>query len=339
MTIYFFFFVYIFNGDDEPLQSDFLGDTIMQNDPHSWTDKQSENTRNIQINSDSIGLKVTIETKNLVLTSVGSSDVDNLYQLFSNKTLMGKYATGKTRDKDYCKKRLATWMERRKQGDIFHGLIVKMKHNDKFIGLVVLGHGDRPGVSEVAGLGLPDYWNQGYGKEAFGAMVTTLVPECIKRKMLLDGKPLCTIQATAREDNEASVKILTHYGFKKGVRCKAYDDNQSVRYSYSLQVAELQLSARLYYMTAFAWHRCCQSVQYVPRPIKQMLVDYTSLNEHQAQVVSQTLVVTGVAVASTALICSLRASVEIEIEEANGSCDLDLTGNLPNADPQNSITF
>lgn len=170
----------------------------------------------IQFFSDeNCGLSVTIHTKRLHIRSVEATEAeyDRYARLFGDQDVMTKFATGETTTRDAIKEKIkSVWRERWDTHDPYSGLAVFKKGTEDFVGHVVLGHGDHPGEAELAGLWNTDFWRQGYGFEAATAIVQEYAPATVQEGYLLNGKPLQTIFATARVDNEASCGLLEKIG-------------------------------------------------------------------------------------------------------------------------------
>lgn len=188
--------------------------------------------------SDTNKISVTVQTKRLRIQSVTKEDLPDYVALHSDPMVMEKYATGNTKDADYVEKRITTWTTRWNERDPFSGLCVRDKKTNEFIGHIVLGHGDRPGQSEIAFLFHKKFWNQGFGKEAVTAIIQDYAPELIRRGYLLEGKPLDEIVATSRQDNTAGVKILTQL---MGEAVKQEEKFGSLRNHYSLKMRNIEV--------------------------------------------------------------------------------------------------
>ncbi len=196
----------------------------------------SVSTTQIEFNSDDEGLFVTIDTERLHIRSVQakSADYDRYTLLFGDTAVMKTFATGVKKTAEETIERVNLWDRRWRNNDPYSGLAV---FRDKdFIGHVVLGHGDRPGESELAYLFHQKYWNQGYGTEAVTALVKEYAPMVAKDYQLGD-QPLKRIVATARPDNPASCKILEKVGMKK-----IGDEvtHGALRHHYAIDLADLQ---------------------------------------------------------------------------------------------------
>jgi RimJ/RimL family protein N-acetyltransferase len=153
-------------------------------------------------------LNVSISTPRLNINSVKPEDAKFYHDaLYSDPKVMQRFATGETKDMGYVSKRIASWTKRWQDGDPFSSLAVRLK-DGTFIGQVVLGHGDQPGTAEIAYLIRKDHWKKGYGTEAVSAVCTELAPLLSADRFEVDGQAFRLIEATARPDNPASVKIL-----------------------------------------------------------------------------------------------------------------------------------
>ncbi len=156
-------------------------------------------------------LSVKIETKHLRLRSVKPNDLERYAKLLRDSKVMEKYGTGNLQKKADVRKRIDSYVKRWSENDPYSGFAVFDKRN-RFIGHVVLGHGDVSGVSELAYLFHRRFWHKGFGSEIASAMVKDYAPELIKRNYMLDHKRLTKITATSRQDNLWSCRILEKLG-------------------------------------------------------------------------------------------------------------------------------
>lgn len=116
--------------------------------------------------------------------------------------------------------------------------MISKKDTDEFVGHVILGHGDEPGQSELAGLSLKHHWRSGYGVQAGTAVVREYAPAIVMEGFLLDGKALERITATARTDNKGSVGCLEKYKMRKVSEEVKYG---ATRYNYQILLSELTI--------------------------------------------------------------------------------------------------
>ena len=181
-------------------------------------------------------LTVDFQTDRLRLRSVTSSegDLDDYVALFGDPDVMRKYAMGVTRTREEIAERInSEWVRRWHANDPYSGLAVSLKATSEFLGHAMVEHGDAPGQAELAYLFKKNCWCNGYGKEAAGALVNKYAPATIRAGYTLEGKVLETIEATARPDNPASVKIL------EGLRMHRISEIQkfgALRYLYAIDV-------------------------------------------------------------------------------------------------------
>lgn len=155
--------------------------------------------------------QIIIETPRLRMESVTSEHIKDYEGLYGNSQVMEKFAAGETKDATYVKKRIESWTKRWENGDPFSGLAIYEKESGEFLGHIILGHGGKPGESELAFLFLPKFWNQGYGKEAVAAVIEELAPKLASLGVTIDGGRFQEIVATARVDSIASNLILSHH--------------------------------------------------------------------------------------------------------------------------------
>ena len=71
-------------------------------------------------------------------------------------------------------------------------------------------------------------WGHGYGKEAVSSVIKEYAPELVKLGYQVNGKDFISVTATARADNEASVKILKSVGMRA--------TREEVRYGYNRHI-------------------------------------------------------------------------------------------------------
>lgn len=112
------------------------------------------------------------------------------------------------------------------------------------MGYVGAGHGNEEGESEIAGLGLPDYYAKGFGKEGAEALkeyvlALSLDPEkAIVNKGDEYASPIKRLHATAREDNIASQRIQEELGMHRG---KTTGEGKERRIHFTLSIEEIRL--------------------------------------------------------------------------------------------------
>lgn len=164
------------------------------------------------------GLSVKIETQRLLILSTKTTkeEVDQVASVFGDPEVMEKFATGTTRTREQIQARIDTsWGPRWKtQNDPYSGFSVFDKKTGAFMGVMVLGHGDFPGESEIAYLFHKKFWGQGYASEAVLALVQEYAPATLLEGYTLEGPPLNKIVASSRIDNPASTRILEKTGMQ-----------------------------------------------------------------------------------------------------------------------------
>lgn len=160
------------------------------------------------------GVSVTIATRNLNMRSVTKEDYNNFIALFGDAEVMSKFAIGKTKTRDETIALVDGWIQGWRDGDPYSGFAVFKNGTGEFLGYAILGHGNCPGEAELAGLGRREFWNQGYGKEVAAALVHEYALETVRGNYRLKGALLTKIVATARPDNETTIKIVEQIGME-----------------------------------------------------------------------------------------------------------------------------
>lgn len=193
--------------------------------------------------SEANGLKVTIDTERLHIRSVEAKeeDYDNYAALFGDQEVMCKYATGETKTREDIIERISNvWAQRWEHNEPYSGLAVFKKDSNEFIGHVILGHGDRPGESEIAYLFKKSHWGQGLGTEAVLAIVNEYAPATVLEGYNVENITLRRITATVRPDNLSSINILQKANMQKFGEEETYG---FTRFQYSLDLRNLALKA------------------------------------------------------------------------------------------------
>jgi RimJ/RimL family protein N-acetyltransferase len=158
-----------------------------------------------------------------VMESICVEDEPNYRTLWTNKEAMSTYLNGYIFPDHEVHEVVQTWSERYLRGDPYSAFAIRIKKTNEFVGNALLGHGsedentdiDAPGVSEISGVSLPQFWNRGYGKKAAENLINVYAPELIKKGYLRDGETLKKIYAWVMPSNTFSKKILSDLGMTK----------------------------------------------------------------------------------------------------------------------------
>ena len=181
-------------------------------------------------------LTTVFQTNRLHLRSVTSSEsnLNDYAALFGDPEVMCKYARGVTKTKEEIAERInSEWVKRWHTNDPYSGLAVSLNATGEFLGHAMVEHGDAPGQAELAYFFKKSCWRHGYEKEAAGVLVNEYVPATIRAGYTLEGKVLEKIEATARPNNTASVRILEGLGM---LRISEIQKFGALRYLYSIDV-------------------------------------------------------------------------------------------------------
>jgi RimJ/RimL family protein N-acetyltransferase len=191
-------------------------------------------------------LNVIIETKRLHLESVKKEDTDNYVNLFAKPNNRAKFADGQPLAPEKTAVAVTNWVARWEDNNPFSSFAVSQKEQEVFIGHVVLGYGSKRGVSELAYIFDDSYWGKGYGKESVTAVVQEYAPILNKKYNLkytnkeskaVEWETFNAIEATARNDNPASIKILESVGLKKISEEVKFGHN---RYNFFATIKEIE---------------------------------------------------------------------------------------------------
>lgn len=180
----------------------------------------------VKLRSNEAGCFLSIQTPRLYIRSVEENDIAFFQTLWGNETIMEKFAAGEPRlysgtpeeqrkkleedaSYDYALWRIKTcansWLKRRKENNIWHGLVVFNQSNQP-IGHIVLGG------SELAYFFIPEAWNQGFATEAAIALACIALPHIAINHPEIEIPS--EIEATVRTDHFASQKVLNKVGLE-----------------------------------------------------------------------------------------------------------------------------
>jgi hypothetical protein len=178
-----------------------------------------------------------VTTQHLRITPVKNDEqtVNELAQLFADPKVMELYMDGTLKTHADAAKRIKTWADRFFAGDPFSGYRIADRAGAVH-GFIVVGHGDAAGESQMAGLGAPRSWGNGFGKEAATGVVHGLMPRIIQQGVLLEGQPLREILATAHFKNKASNLIMQDLGMNCGKTTNLYGGERN---QYIIPAADL----------------------------------------------------------------------------------------------------
>ncbi|MBM3199262.1 MAG: GNAT family N-acetyltransferase [Chlamydiae bacterium] len=178
-------------------------------------------------------LHVDIETARLHLESCRSKHIPDYQSLFSSSIAMEKYADGKPKDASWVEDRVKNLWERRwKEGDPFSAFAVYQKEGG-FLGHVVIGHGFRPGQAELAFVFHPHCWKQGIATEAVEAVLKNYLSKVPEELRLLKGRNVEVVEASARHDHTAALRVLEKVGMQMIRQQKEFGQMRH-RYSFSV---------------------------------------------------------------------------------------------------------
>ncbi|MDF1678401.1 MAG: GNAT family N-acetyltransferase [Legionellaceae bacterium] len=180
----------------------------------------------VKVSNNEAGCFLSIQTPRLYIRSIEESDIAFFQTLWANDTIMEKFAAGKPKlysgtteeqskkleegaSYDYALWRIKTsansWLKRRKEHNIWHGLAIFDQAN-RPIGHIVLGGG------ELAYFFISAVWNQGFATEAAVALVCIALPHISINHPQIEIPP--EIEATVRTDHFASQNVLKKVGLK-----------------------------------------------------------------------------------------------------------------------------
>lgn len=184
----------------------------------------------------------TITTSRLRMRSIQLGDLENCVALLAHPVAMKRFLGGpRSREQaiDYVKMQVNRW----ESGDFFATLIVEDKMSKAFMGYAIAGHSTKPGESVIAGIAVPNYYAQGFGKEGSEALKAYILTLSLQGALVnirekIPSAPLKSIHATAREDNLASIRIQEELGMHRG---ETTGDGEERRINFSLSVEEIHL--------------------------------------------------------------------------------------------------
>ncbi|MCH9630775.1 MAG: hypothetical protein S4CHLAM37_07790 [Chlamydiia bacterium] len=181
-------------------------------------------------------LSIEVETNTLYIRSIEQDDLDNFYSLFSDPIVMGKFATGCTKDRDYCAARINRWVNKFRASNPFSGFSVFSKDDlgkRSYAGYAVLGKSVVEGYSEYAIALKKEFWGQGLGSKITNLFISTLAPSIKMRGYKIQDSSFVGVEATAKVDNVASNRMLQGAGMHLKEQIIKYD---SIRNHYEKEL-------------------------------------------------------------------------------------------------------
>lgn len=173
---------------------------------------KSENFLKPSLKPDPLFFKMT---QRLYIKNCTEEDAEDYFRyLYSDAVVMEKFAIGKPRDLPYVKKRVNDWAQRWRENQQFSAFTIHLR-NGEFLGTMVLGGGDEPNSSEIAGLLRKDKWFNGYASEAMNVLIEHAFFLCSNGNKLPNGETFEKMIATCRRDNYVSQLLLKMRGFSK----------------------------------------------------------------------------------------------------------------------------
>jgi RimJ/RimL family protein N-acetyltransferase len=189
----------------------------------------------INFNTDT-NLHITMETERLMMRSVTRDDEADCIALLGDDIVMNKFATGVPYDIEKVKARIVLWVGRWENHNPFSIYVIQEKLSGEFMGIMAI-QPEGPGESEASYAIHHRFWGKGYGSEAANAIFQSLIPRLMLRGYKIEHKSLKKLVATARLDNEASLKMLRGVGFKEEEKIEKYG---AWRFSFGLFAKQLR---------------------------------------------------------------------------------------------------
>ncbi len=153
-------------------------------------------------------LTVSIETERLLMNSIetNTEHFRDLVRLFRNEE------ADPTDLKKRVRKIVAISVDRWSKGNPYSAFTVQRRVDSKLVGYVALEPGDRPGQAELVYLFSKDSREMEYEREAVTVVVKEYAPETLIQGYTILERPLDTIWAKTKSDDEGSIKFLKELG-------------------------------------------------------------------------------------------------------------------------------
>jgi|GEM_PF-4256394 len=195
---------------------------------HSWIDIQEDPAFRVRVGYGGLYMRNTQE-----------SDFPLYQQMFRDPVAMEKYMEGGPREMGEIDRRFQEYLGNSKAKNPWNSMLVYAPETrdeeellegrggslaeeeeisdffakDRFVGHVMLEPGRVSGEAELSYVVLPEQQGKGYCKRAVEGVFGVLIPRIVG-KYRLGGKTVTQVYATARPDNEASVKVLKRNNFR-----------------------------------------------------------------------------------------------------------------------------
>ena len=195
---------------------------------HNWIDIQEDPA-----------FRVRVGYEGLYMRNTQKDDFPLYQQMFRDPVAMEKYMEGGPREMGEIDRRFQEYLGNSKAKNPWNSMLVYAPETkdeeeflerrgeslaeeeeisdffpkDRFVGHVMLEPGRVSGEAEISYVILPEQQGKGYCKRAVNGVFEVLIPTIVS-KYWLGGKTVTQVYATARPDNEASVKVLKRNNFR-----------------------------------------------------------------------------------------------------------------------------
>lgn len=174
--------------------------------------KPNTDYENVLFAREDNGLKVTIETKRLIIRSYQDSDFDDCAKLYENEKLTKFFDHCKPRSRQEIQELINSKIKYFSNFEPFGLFSIFRKKDGAFIGQVDLMPFEEPGVVEVGCIFDRNYHNQGFCPEAIRAILFDYVNALNANGYTSKGEVIYKILATAHPKNHASKRIIKNLG-------------------------------------------------------------------------------------------------------------------------------
>jgi len=185
-------------------------------------------------------LTAHLETERLIIRSINESDREGLISLQSDENVMKFVGAGVTRTREKIIKIHDNLLDLWRKGDPVGGYAIYKKEDGKFMGMACLENVGKPGQAEVMAYLKPEFWGNGYGKEIGLGFIKCIVAAHDNHiPMIIDGKPLTNLVATAEPRNIGSIALQKSLGFTEGETIRVTKGDKEVeRISFELDLTQ-----------------------------------------------------------------------------------------------------